>query len=144
MKTNRAKHEGAVFSVLLAILFVVGMSGFAAAAPSCEKQIARFLETGRGDRDFDGLTNCEERLVGTSSKDPDSDDDGVEDGDEIENGTDPLDADSDDDGMSDGEEEEVGCDPPRTRTRPASSSNGSRARWTRSTAPGACCRYWVS
>ena len=87
-------------------------AGTAAAGPNCDKANQRLAQTGRGDRDFDGLSNCEEkRILGTSAKDPDSDDDGLDDGDELAAGTDPLDPDSDDDGLPDGQEEAIGSDP---------------------------------
>ncbi|MCB9647810.1 MAG: DUF4215 domain-containing protein [Deltaproteobacteria bacterium] len=62
------------------------------------------------DLDGDGLTNGEERDLGTDPADPDSDGDGLLDGAEGGVGTDPLDADSDDDGIADGEEVVAGLD----------------------------------
>jgi hypothetical protein len=36
--------------------------------------------TGRGNRDFDGLSNCaKKKILGTSHRDPDSDADGIDD-----------------------------------------------------------------
>lgn len=81
-------------------------------AASCERADQIAATTGRGDRDFDGISNCTERnVLGTSQRDPDTDDDDVDDGDEVVDGTDPLDADTDDDGVNDGGEEELGTDP---------------------------------
>jgi len=73
------------------------------------------------DSDGDGLTDEEEKELGTDPEDPDTDDDGINDGDEVdgsknpfkdnkddENGepgnTDPLNPDSDGDGTNDGDE----------------------------------------
>ena len=55
-----------------------------------------------GDPDGDGLTNEEERELGTDPLNPDTDGDGIDDGTESRTPTDPLDADSDDDGLCDG------------------------------------------
>ena len=110
-RSRRAGGRVAV-AVTLAVLLGAGLASEAGAAGLCERADARLEATGRGDRDFDGLSNCRERrIVGTSPRDDDSDDDGVEDGEEIENGTDPMDSDSDDDGLDDGEEAELGTDP---------------------------------
>ncbi len=99
-------------SLLLQAAVAVASSG-----DPCARANARLAATGRGDRDFDGLSNCEERRVtGTSVRDPDTDDDGIADGDEIAEGTDPLDADSDDDGITDGDEVAIGSDPLDTDT----------------------------
>lgn len=57
------------------------------------------------DDDEDGLTNAQERRLGTDPKNPDSDGDGINDGDEVKRyRTNPLRVDSDGDGLSDGEE----------------------------------------
>ena len=57
------------------------------------------------DQDKDGLTNQEERDLGTNPRDPDSDDDGLSDGLEVKSlKTNPKDADSDDDNLKDGDE----------------------------------------
>ncbi len=56
-----------------------------------------------GDEDGDGLTNGEEKDIGTNPLDPDSDDDGLDDG--LEHKvihTDPLKSDTDGDGVTDG------------------------------------------
>lgn len=103
---------GVAVGVLLVGSLGLFRVGTAAAGLNCDRANQRLAETGRGDRDFDGLSNCEEkRILGTSAKDPDSDDDGLDDGDELAMGTDPLDPDSDDDGLEDGEEEHIGSDP---------------------------------
>jgi heat shock protein beta len=98
---------------LLWLALVAGPSPAGAADDTmCAKADAKLAATGRGDRDYDGLSNCaEKKVLGTSHRDPDSDDDGIDDGDELENGTDPLDADSDDDSINDGDEVEDGTDP---------------------------------
>jgi peroxiredoxin len=62
------------------------------------------------DPDGDGLTNAEERELGTGIKIADTDGDGVLDGAEVADGTDPLLYDTDSDGFSDGEEKAVGSD----------------------------------
>lgn len=81
-------------------------------AERCAKADVTLTQTGRGDSDHDGISNCTERyILGTSSRDWDSDDDDVADGQEVADGTNPVDADSDDDGLSDGAEEAVGSDP---------------------------------
>jgi outer membrane protein OmpA-like peptidoglycan-associated protein len=57
------------------------------------------------DDDKDGLTNCEEELLGLDPNNPDTDGDGLTDGDEVlKYKTNPLKADSDGDGLSDGDE----------------------------------------
>ena len=63
------------------------------------------------DKDDDGLTNSEERDLGTDPAAADTDDDGLSDGREVRIGTDPLDADTDGDGLVDGEEKGLGADP---------------------------------
>ncbi|MAD60787.1 MAG: hypothetical protein CMH49_04615 [Myxococcales bacterium] len=67
------------------------------------------------DRDFDGLNECEERLMGTSPSLSDSDGDNLPDGLEVIRGTDHLNADSaedfDEDGVSNGDELKEGTDP---------------------------------
>lgn len=70
----------------------------------CARADARLTATGKGDRDGDGLSNCRERLVGSSMLDADTDDDGLDDGSEIEHGCDPAAPDSDGDGIPDGED----------------------------------------
>lgn len=57
---------------------------------------------GSKDRDRDGLTNRQERLIGTNPRAPDTDNDGLDDGTEVFiRDTDPDDPDSDDDGIDD-------------------------------------------
>ncbi len=57
------------------------------------------------DDDDDGLSNGQERRLGTNPRNPDSDGDGLTDGDEVKRyRTNPLRVDSDGDGLSDGEE----------------------------------------
>ena len=57
------------------------------------------------DDDNDGLTNGEERRLGTDPQNPDTDGDGLKDGEEVNRyKTNPLQADTDGDGLSDGDE----------------------------------------
>lgn len=103
---------GAVLCALLITRLGVPLGMAQTQGDPCARANQRLAETGRGDRDFDGLSDCSEKKVfGTDRRDPDTDDDGVDDGAEIEDGTDPLDPDSDDDGMNDGDEHAVGTDP---------------------------------
>jgi len=61
--------------------------------------------SGNADSDHDGLTNKEEKALGTDPKNPDTDGDGLSDGDEVHKyHTDPLLKDTDHDGLSDGDE----------------------------------------
>lgn len=63
------------------------------------------------DPDGDGLTNAEERELGTLSTVADTDGDGLDDGEEVlEHGTDPTVRDTDQDGFEDGEEVAAGTD----------------------------------
>ena len=82
-----------------------------AAAARCDRADARLAKTGKGDRDGDGISNCRERLLRTSSSDADSDDDGLDDGEEMSEGCDPLDPDSDDDGTGDGDDDTPAAPP---------------------------------
>jgi outer membrane protein OmpA-like peptidoglycan-associated protein len=62
-------------------------------------------ESGSADPDGDGLTNSEEKQLGTNKKVADTDGDGLKDGEEVKTyKTNPLNADSDGDGLKDGEE----------------------------------------
>ncbi|MEM6926677.1 MAG: hypothetical protein AAF602_07105 [Myxococcota bacterium] len=64
------------------------------------------------DTDEDGLSNREEKDLGTNFEIPDTDGDGILDGVEVlETFTDPLNADSDEDGYLDGDEIREGSDP---------------------------------
>ncbi|MDP3880954.1 MAG: hypothetical protein Q8Q32_02135 [bacterium] len=57
------------------------------------------------DDDNDGLSDEEERAMGTNPLEADSDGDGLSDKEEMEKSTNPLDKDSDNDGILDGEDE---------------------------------------
>jgi outer membrane protein OmpA-like peptidoglycan-associated protein len=60
---------------------------------------------GLGDDDMDGLTNREEKELGTDPKNPDTDGDGLKDGEEVNKYmTNPLNRDTDGDGLTDGDE----------------------------------------
>ena len=63
------------------------------------------------DSDGDGLTNGEEKDLGTDPKSADSDGDGIADGDEVAEGLDPLSEDSDGDGLLDADERDGPTDP---------------------------------
>ncbi|NHN40236.1 CAP domain-containing protein [Halorubellus sp. JP-L1] len=70
-----------------------------------------------GDRDRDGLSDDQERLISTDPNDVDTDGDGLNDGTEVLiESTDPLNPDTDGDGVDDGEEVEIGTDPTRADT----------------------------
>jgi len=73
---------------------------------------------GNYDDDMDGLTNKEEKLLGTDPKNPDTDGDGLKDGEEVKNyKTDPLKTDTDGDGLNDGDEVmKYNTDPLKTDT----------------------------
>jgi hypothetical protein len=73
--------------------------------------LAVFLVGCKGDADGDGLTNKEEKDLGTDRDKVDSDGDGLHDADEIDAGADPLRPDTDGDGLNDGEEDELGSSP---------------------------------
>jgi outer membrane protein OmpA-like peptidoglycan-associated protein/opacity protein-like surface antigen len=63
------------------------------------------LGDGDYDSDGDGLTDAEERRIGTDPHNPDTDGDGLSDGDEVNKyHTSPLNPDTDGDGLTDGEE----------------------------------------
>jgi outer membrane protein OmpA-like peptidoglycan-associated protein len=60
---------------------------------------------GNNDADGDGLTDAEERALGTDPHNPDTDGDGLKDGEEVHKyHTNPLNSDTDGDGLKDGEE----------------------------------------
>jgi hypothetical protein len=61
-----------------------------------------------GDADDDGISDADERRLGTDPASTDSDRDGIPDGREIELGTDPANADSDGDGVPDRQEANSG------------------------------------
>ncbi len=68
------------------------------------------------DNDGDGLTNAEEKKLGTNPLDEDSDSDGVPDGIEVGLETDPLNPDTDGDTLLDGYELILGLDPKEERS----------------------------
>lgn len=64
------------------------------------------------DSDNDGLTDAEEKVLGTNPNNPDTDGDGLFDGEEVKvYHTDPLNPDTDGDGFKDGAEVKAGYDP---------------------------------
>lgn len=70
------------------------------------------------DSDGDGLSNSEEKKLGTDKDLVDSDGDGIEDGAEVDQGLSPLLTDSDGDGFDDNVELEWGTDPTNGDERP--------------------------
>jgi hypothetical protein len=99
-------------AVLTATLGVGFGASRAAAADLCATADAHLAATGKGDRDFDNLSNCrEKKILHTNPSNPDTDRDGVDDGDEVAMGTDPTNMDSDQDGLDDGDEVATGSDP---------------------------------
>ncbi|MBI5215153.1 MAG: OmpA family protein [Ignavibacteriae bacterium] len=63
------------------------------------------IESGSADADGDGLTNDQEKELGTDKRNPDTDGDGLKDGEEVNNyQTDPKKADTDNDILSDADE----------------------------------------
>lgn len=79
------------------------------------------------DLDYDGLTNKEEKELGTNPRIADTDMDGLEDKYEIEiSKTDPLKADSDDDGINDADEIELKLDPLKADSKGDGVKDGER------------------
>lgn len=66
---------------------------------------------GGPDSDGDGLSDEDERALGTDPNNADTDGDGVPDGQEVADGTDPKNRDSDGDGVDDGAEKRAGTNP---------------------------------
>jgi len=80
-----------------------------AAAPQPEQAAPQVLVV---DSDNDGLTDAEEKTLGTDPNNPDTDGDGLFDGEEVKvYKTDPLNPDTDGDGFKDGDEVKNGYDP---------------------------------
>ena len=83
--------------------------------PSICESLFALPDLARSDRDFDGLNECEERLMGTDPSLSDTDGDNLPDGVELRRGTDHLNPDSaadfDEDGVSNGDEIKEGTDP---------------------------------
>lgn len=68
-------------------------------------------EIRKTDSDLDGLSDAEEKKLGTNLKNIDTDSDGLTDKNEVDLKTDPLKADTDGDGLNDGYEVRRGQDP---------------------------------
>ena len=92
--------------------------------PVTEDFVITVTEPKPVDTDGDGLTDDEEKEIGTDPNNPDTDGDGINDGDEVNGGdnkdwdgdgkpdpTDPLNPDTDGDGINDGDEVDRGTDP---------------------------------
>ena len=96
-----------VLAVMLgACLWAPGPASAKGTKDACKKADAKLAQTGVGDSDGDGASDCREsRYLHTFLTDPDSDDDGMSDGEEYTRFCDPLDQDSDDDGINDGDDE---------------------------------------
>lgn len=98
---------------------VVAATQTAAAATNevfAATQTAAFNQTqaaiiGEQDSDGDGLTDEQERELGTNPFNPDTDGDRLNDGDEVRLRTNPLNPDTDNDRLIDGEEVRIGTDP---------------------------------
>jgi hypothetical protein len=94
------------------VLVLIGVLGAFVSAPSpaiakakkdpCRKADEKMAQTGEGDTDGDGLSDCREKLLRTFMNDSDSDDDDLPDGADFAKSCNPLDHDSDDDGIDDG------------------------------------------
>ncbi len=93
-------------------LIVAVLIALAVIAGSTALLMGGFI-TAEADSDNDGLTDAEERELGTNPEDPDTDNDGLSDGEEVdEYGTSPVDYDTDGDGLGDGDEvNKYGSDP---------------------------------
>ena len=99
-------------TIAAALAVLLGIVSWGAAPASakgggkdpCAKADARLARTGLGDTDGDGVSDCRERLMGTSVTDPDTDHDGMSDGEEMHASCDANDPDSDHDGIDDGED----------------------------------------
>ena len=101
----RAALAGALVAALgLAVGAPTAASAKRKAKDRCARADARLAATGKGDKDADGLSNCRERMLGTSLVAADSDSDGLDDAEEVTEGCDPNAPDSDDDGIPDGED----------------------------------------
>ena len=76
------------------------------------------------DSDDDGITDTEERAIGSNPANPDSDGDGLLDGAERDAGTSPILADTDNDGISDRSEAIYSTDPTKADSDDDGSSDG--------------------
>jgi hypothetical protein len=83
---------------------VIALSAFIALALICFTLLNASKLVVKADSDGDGLTDDQERALGTNPQSPDTDNDGLKDGDEVRLGTSPVDHDTDNDGLGDGEE----------------------------------------
>jgi hypothetical protein len=94
-----------VFAIVLAcFLYMPRQASAKFAKNPCAKADLKLAQTGVGDSDGDGVSDCRERMLHTLTTNPDTDHDGLPDGTELRIGSSPLDPDSDDDGIDDGDD----------------------------------------
>ncbi|HEY66328.1 MAG TPA: hypothetical protein G4O02_17395 [Caldilineae bacterium] len=80
------------------------------------------------DSDHDGLTDDQERDLGTDLNNPDTDADGLNDGEEVQLGSNPNNPDTDSDGLNDAEEVRLGTDVSNPDTDGDGLNDGEEAR----------------
>lgn len=119
------KKNGILVVAVIAMLVVAGFGCAKKASQDTtiteqQKQIEaakkemekKFNEAKSVDNDLDGLSDAEEKQLGTNSKSIDTDDDGLMDYDEVKTfSTNPLKTDTDGDGVIDGEEVRMRTNP---------------------------------
>lgn len=94
MKKKRFLH------LFLMAFLLIGVTAIQTSCSGEEETAVQNVDT-----DNDGLTDKQEKKLGTDINDPDTDGDGISDGEEVEfYSTDPLNPDTDGDGLKDGEE----------------------------------------
>ncbi len=100
------KWMSLVFAMLLAAyLYAPGQASAKAAKDACAKADQKLSQSGVGDSDGDGVSDCREtRYLHTDPTNPDTDGDKLPDGEDFKTGCNPLNPDSDDDGIEDGDD----------------------------------------
>lgn len=102
----------AVLGAVGAWVYVLNRTASPTQDPFAPEQNAPTAEQADADADRDGLTDTQERRLGTDPQNPDTDGDGLTDKEEAELwNTNPLVADTDGDGFKDGEEVDNGYNP---------------------------------